>query len=122
MSSDLPILPAVVPADFPTADQTEAGIDDVAYGRNQDATSALTELARAVIRIVRETDLSTNVSAYLNSLTIHCDGPGIFRLDINDRNSQVDQEAVANALRDELASLDYHKPLRRVVLEEGAGL
>lgn len=114
--SDPTVVPGVAPPNFPTADQTEAGIDDVADGRNRDATSALTELARAVIRVVRETDLSTNVSAYLNSLTIHCEGPGIFRLDINDRNSQVDQEAVANALRDELASLDYHKPLRRVVL------
>lgn len=120
--SDSTVAVGVVPPNFPTSDQTEAGIDDVAAGRNKDATSALTELARAVIRAVREIDLATNVSAYLNSLTIHCDGPGMFRLDIDDRNSQVDQEAVANALQDELARIDYHKPLRTVVLEEGTGL
>lgn len=114
--SDPAARPPVMPPSFPTADQTEVGIDDVAAGRNQDATSALTELARAVIKVVRETDLSTNVSAYLTSLTIHCEGPGVFRLDINDRNSQVDQAAVALALLDELNSFDYHKPLRRVIL------
>jgi len=104
--------------DLPTVQDTEGATGDIANGRNKAATLALTTLAREVIEVIRRVDTTHNVGAYIKSLTIEADGPGVFRLKIDDRDSGVDAEMLEALLAADLLPNDYHKPLRPVMLRE----
>jgi len=104
---------------FPSSEDTQTAVDKIAPGRREEAAVALEELSRRIIAVVREVDLTYNVADYLRSVTLTVEGPGSFRLQIADRNTEA-ADAVVEALMDEMAGNQYHKPLRPIVIEQGA--
>ena len=106
---------------LPSPETTKKHIEEIAAGRNTAATAALTNLAEQVIRAVTQVDNAYNVGHYFKSLSIHCDGRGAFRLEIEEQNAEIDHEAIARSVAATIAAgkLDYGKPLRNVQLESG---
>jgi hypothetical protein len=101
-----------------TPEHTKEAVEQIALGRNARAAIALKELALAVINAVNEVDKSYSVHDFLVKLEIRCTGPGQFYLDITDKNSDVDPQAVADEVKEVLDSRsDYHKPERSIQME-----
>lgn len=105
---------------LPTPEDTKNAIEAIDPARNEMAALALKELAIAVIDAVNKVDQRYGVHNFLVNLEIKCEGPGSFRLNITDKNSECDPQAVAQEVADQLdreAVGDYHKQARAIQME-----
>jgi len=112
--------PQQVRALVPTLQQTDEAVSKIDAGRNAVAAEALRELALAVVGAVNEADKCYGVHNFLVKLEVLCEGPGSFRLNITDKNSDVDPQAVAEDVADTLDREgvgDYHKQARAIQME-----
>lgn len=113
--------PAAEPLPVPSPETTKRQIEDIAVERNKEATAALTQLCEQVIRAVTQVDNAYNVGHYFKVLSVHCDGRGAFRLEIEEQNAEIDHEAIARSVAAVMAAdkMEFGKPLRHVQLESG---
>lgn len=105
---------------IPTGDDTQNAIDQIGKKRDEVAAYALRELALAVIDAVNRIDTQLKVHNYLKSLEILCEGPGIFRLNIEDKNTECDPQKLADNIADQLNKEsvgDYYKQARSIQVE-----
>jgi hypothetical protein len=102
-----------------TPKDTQDAIQQIALGRNDRAAISLKELALAVINAVNDVDKRYSVHDFLVKLEIRCTGPGQFYLDITDKNSDVDPQAVVDEVAEVLdrEKGDYFKPNRSIQME-----
>jgi len=116
----LPTTEEVQRLGLPTNSDTQKALEEIDPARNQQAALALKELALAVIDAVNRVDQAYGVHNFLVNLEIKCEGPGSFRLNITDKNSACDPQAVAQEVADTLdreAVGDYHKQARAIQME-----
>jgi len=107
---------------LPSVNDTRQALEAIEPGRNEQASQGLRELALAVIRAVTEVDRNLNVGRFLKALTIVCNGPGDFRLDILDVNSDIDPEDLAKQIAEQMeeeGGLLYGRQLRPIQVDFG---
>lgn len=103
-----------------TPEETQQDIDSINEARDDRAAMALKELTIAVVSAVTDIDNKYGVHEFLVDLKIVCEGPGSFRLDITDKNSQINPQSVAKAAADHInkhANGGYYKPARSIAME-----
>jgi len=106
--------------DGPSDEDTAHAMNNIAAGRDVVATRAITEMARAIIRAVRSVDMTHNVGKYVEEVSVVCDSPGVFRLNVKDRSTNADIDVVHAVIQQELDGFEYHKVLRPIVIEGGS--
>lgn len=113
------VLPTEALVEQITPQQTHEAINKIALGRNAQAAVALRELALAVVGAVNTVDKRYGVHDFLVNLKITCRGPGLFQLDIVDKNSDVNPQDVVDDVAEILdrEKGDYHKQARAIQME-----
>jgi len=112
------VAPGAVEKPLPTVEETNKALESISPHRDPAAAAALRALAEDLIRVVGEHDRTTNVSEFLISLQIVCEGPANFQLMIQDRNTAVNPEALVQEILDNTRN-EYGKPLRTIQLGFG---
>lgn len=105
---------------LPSPLDTKQAIDGIAAERNEAAATALRELSLAIIDAVTRVDQAYGVHDFLVELKLCCSGPGMFRLDIQDKNSDADPQQVADSVVEQIrkeSAGDYYKPARSIQME-----
>jgi len=109
----------------PTPQQTEEAIEamDSTEGEvHSHAAAGFEALAHGIISLVTELDRTHSVGDYLRSIRVICDGrsvtgQGVFRLEIEDKNSTTDVEELGRQIAEGLQTpSDHHgdRPLRMI--------
>ena len=104
---------------IPSRQDTEKALDGIKE-QNVTAGTALRHLAEGMLKLVAEIDMSCNLSEYLNKCTVVCHGEGHFALEIDDKDTGVDTDELAQQLIEELSKpeKEYGKQMRPIALNE----
>jgi hypothetical protein len=116
----LPVIQTGSTVILPTPDETAEAMELIERKRSDEAAKCLQNLALAVINSVIKVDQECQVHRFLVNMEIICEGPGQFRLNITDKNSKCDPQALVQRVADSLVEQHgpgYNKQLRAIQME-----